>query len=196
VSETTQTDPSALPEPATDDRIIGATLILISEHGLGGVTMSQIADAAGVARQTLYNHFGDIESIVATTIEQHNRESIGLLEAALQIAESPTARIEQLVRHFASVGAHSDHALDLHGALAAELREGLDTYQNVVEAHIGKIIEDGQLNGDFRSDLSLAFDTGLIRALLDGVRDLAEHSPDKAAQIATAGTRTVLSALR
>ena len=181
--------------PSTDDRIIHASFTLISEYGLGGVTMSQVADAAGVARQTLYNHYADIDSIVASMIERHNRESIDLLEGSLRIAESPTDQLEQMVRHFASIGASSHHSIDLSDALAAELRNSLNEYQDLVEAHISTIIEEGQQTGDFRSDLSPALDAVLVRALLDGVHDLASRSPDQAAQISTAGTRMVLVAL-
>ncbi len=181
--------------PSTDDRIIHASVTLISEYGLGGVTMSQVADAAGVARQTLYNHYADIDTIVAAMIEQHNRESIDLLEGSLQIAESPIDKLEQMVRHFASIGANSHHAIDLSDALAAELRNSLGEYRDLVEEHISAIIEEGQHVGDFRADLFPSIDAVLVRALLDGVHDLASRSPDQAAQIATAGTRTVLAAL-
>jgi AcrR family transcriptional regulator len=157
--------------------------------------MSQVADAAGVARQTLYNHYGDIDSIVAAMIEQHNRGSIELLEASLRVAESPVDKLGQMVRHFASIGANSHHSLDLSSALAAELRTSLSGYRNVVEEHIAAIIEEGKRDGDFRMDLSVAIDSVLVRALLDGVHDLASRSPEQAAQIATGGTRTILAAL-
>jgi AcrR family transcriptional regulator len=183
------------PGPSAEDRIIHSSFALIGEYGLGGVTMSRIAEAAGVARQTLYNHYADIDSIVAATIKRHNRESIELLEVSLQIADSPIDRLEQMVRHFASIGAHAHQSIDLRAALALELRAELDEYQDAVENHISAIILDGQEAGDFRSDLAVEIDTVLVRSLLDGVLDLAASSPDRAAQIATTGTRTILAAL-
>ncbi len=196
MADPTQPDSSSNAAPPIDDRIIHAALALINEYGLGGVTMSQVADAAGVARQTLYNRYGTIDSIVATTIERHNQESLELLASAIAVAESPEDQVEQLVRHFASIGAHSHHSLDLLGALASELRVGLDAYRLAVEVHIRAIIDDGMQADNFRSDLSLDIDTGLVRSLLEGVQDLAALRPDQAAQISTTGTRTVLHALR
>ena len=181
---------------ATDDRIIHATLTLISEHGLGAVTMSRVADVAGVARQTLYNHYGDIDSIVTAAIDRHNRESIDLLEAALQIAESPADKIEQMVRHFVMVGSHAHHAFDFGIGLSAEVRAALDIYKEAVEQHIREILEDGQQSGDFRPDLTPEIDTTLARALLDGLYELATNTPDQASRITTTGTRTILAALR
>ncbi len=180
----------------TDDRIIHATLSLISEHGLGALAMSQVADVAGVARQTLYNHYGDIDSIVAAAIDRHNRESIDLLEAALRIAESPTDKIEQMVRHFVMVGSHAQHAFDFGNGLSADVRATLDTYQEAVEQHIRNILEDGRQSGDFRPDLTPEIDTILARSLLDGLYELAADTPEQASRIATTGTRTILAALR
>ncbi|MEN8233344.1 MAG: TetR/AcrR family transcriptional regulator [Actinomycetota bacterium] len=180
----------------TDGRIIHATLALISEHGLGAVTMSQVADVAGVARQTLYNHYGDIDGIVAAAIDRHNRQSIDLLEAALQIAESPTAKIEQMVRHFVMVGAHAQHAFDFAIGLSADVRATLDIYSKAVEQHISGTLDDGRQSGDFRSDLTPEIDTILVRAILDGIRELAANTPDQASRIATTGTRTILAAVR
>ncbi len=191
------TTPAAHPDGpmTTDDRIIHATLTLISEHGLGTVTMSRVADVAGVARQTLYNHYGDVDTIVAAAIDQHNRESIDLLDAALQVAESPADKIEQMVRHFVMVGAHAHHAFALGSGLSPDVRATLDSYNAAVEGHIRSILEDGQQRGDFGSDLTPEIDTILTRSLLDGISELAASMPDQAARIATAGTRTVLAAL-
>ncbi|MFV1972012.1 MAG: TetR/AcrR family transcriptional regulator [Acidimicrobiia bacterium] len=193
------TTPGAHPDDSaltTDDRIIHATLTLISERGFGGVTMSLVAEAAGVARQTLYNHYGDVDSIVAGAIDRHNRESVDLLNAALQVAESPTDKIEQMVRHFVMVGTHAHNAIDLGSGLSPDVRATLDSYNEAVEGHIRSILEDGRQCGDFRSDLTPEIDTILTRSLLDGISELAANTPDQAARIVTAGTRTVLAALR
>jgi len=182
--------------PTIDDRIVHATLALISERGLGGVTMSLVADTARVARQTLYNHYADIDAIVATAIDRHNREGIDQLNAALQVAETPTDKIEQMVRHFVVVGAHAQHAIDFGGGLSPDVRATLDAYGAAVEGHIRSILDDGQAIGEFRSDLVPEVDTALIRALLDGISEVAGRTPDQAAQIAGIGARTVLAALR
>ena len=179
-----------------DDRIIHATLSLISEHGLGAVTMSRVADTAGVARQTLYNHYDDIDNIVATAIDRHNRESSDLLGAALEMAESPSGKIEQMVRHFVMVGSHARHAFDFGTGLSADARAILDTYNDAVEQHVRGILEDGRRSGDFRPSIAPDIDTVLIRALLEGLYELAADTPEQASRIVTTGTRTILAALQ
>jgi AcrR family transcriptional regulator len=180
----------------TADRIVHAALTLISERGFGGVTMSLVAEAAGVARQTLYNHYGNVDSIVAAAIDRHNRGSADLLNAGLQVAESPADKIEQMVRHFVMVGAHAPQAIDLGSGLSPEVRATLDSYDEAVAGHIRSILKAGQATGEFRPDLVSEIDTVLVRSLLDGISELAADAPDQAARIATAGIRTVLAALR
>jgi AcrR family transcriptional regulator len=48
----------------TEDAIIQATKILISQSGLTKISMIDISVASEVARATLYNHFRDKQSVV------------------------------------------------------------------------------------------------------------------------------------
>jgi AcrR family transcriptional regulator len=56
---------------AVRDATLDATAALVAEHGLTGVTMSQIAKESGIGRATLYKYFPDIESILAAWHERH-----------------------------------------------------------------------------------------------------------------------------
>jgi AcrR family transcriptional regulator len=180
---------------STDDRIIHAALALIAEEGLGAVTMRSIAETAGIARQTLYNHYPDVESIVAEAIERHNRESIRLLESALQVVDDPSDKLEQLVRHVVSIGSHAQHAPGIEHGLSAHARETVRGYHDALAHVIREVLEDGQQNGDFRTDLVPEIDALLIRHMLDGLAEGAARTPDQAAAIATTGIRTIRAAV-
>ena len=180
----------------TDDRIIHATISLISSHGLGAITMSQVAEDAGVARQTLYNHYRDIDSIVAVAIDRHNNESVALLTSALTVAQTPTEKLGQMARHFAMVGAHAGQALQVGSATSSEVRHALDTYKRAIEELIHSVIEDGQQTGDLRADLAPDTDAVLVRSILDGIQELAAATPERASDIAASGARTLLAAVR
>ncbi len=186
---------ASLETGSSEDRIIGAALALINEHGLGGVTMSGIAEAAGVARQTLYNHYPNIDSIVATAITRHNRDSIELLESALATADSLEGKLDQLVRHVVSVGAHAGHHLDIQYALAAGTRATLSEYGEMISAHIRDILAEGIESGEFRADLVPEWDTVLVQHLLSGISALAVRAPGDAARIAATGSRSILACL-
>jgi AcrR family transcriptional regulator len=189
MTTTSQTDAS------TDDRIIDATLRLIAREGLGAVTMSRIAEAANVARQTLYNHYPDIDSIVAEAVGRHHRQGIEMLEASMSVVDDPRDGLEQLVRHVVSVGAHAHHDPGIHHGLSAHTRASLGAYDEALDRQIRAVLEDGRQAGVFRSDLTPEVDAVVIRHMLDGLAALSAATPDDAALLAAAGTRTVLAAV-
>lgn len=180
---------------SSEERIIHAALTLIADAGLGSVTMRGIAETAGIARQTLYNHFPDVDSIVAAALKRHNEESIRLLGSALRTVDDPSRRLEQLVRHVVSVGTHVNHTPGIEHGLSPEARATLQEYQEALDTSIRQILEDGQRSGVFRSDLSLDLDTALVRHMLDGLTEQAARRPDGAAVIASGGIRTITAAL-
>ncbi|MDJ0924612.1 MAG: TetR/AcrR family transcriptional regulator [Acidimicrobiia bacterium] len=182
-------------DASADSRIVTATLMLIAESGLGSLTMMRIAETAGVARQTLYNHYPDVDSIVAEAIRRHNRESIDLLKSALDVLDRPEDRLEQLVRHSVAVGAHAHHARGIEQGLSAAARATLREYEEVLDQYIRRVLVDGQESGVFRDDLSPNVDAGLIRHMLDGLAAQSAAAPQQAASIATSGARTVLAAV-
>jgi AcrR family transcriptional regulator len=180
---------------STRDRIIQATLTLISEQGLSDVTMIDIARSAEVARQTLYNHYPDIDSILADAASQHNEQSITELRSAVAIVDTPPARIEQLARHIAQVSTHTGHDIDIHHALAPQHRDALNDYHRAIDDMVGDTLAEGIKDGSFRSDLDLTIDTSLTRQLLTGISSLVSTTPDEAPAIARTATRTILAAL-
>ena len=193
----TEHDGAPMGAPAsTGDRIVYAALVLISEQGLAGVTMSGVADAAGVARQTLYNHYPDVDSIVAAAISQHARESVELLDAAMRVVEGPVDRLEQLIRHVAATTTHAPHALDVRHSLSPEAQASLVEFDGALEVLIAEILEEGRAAGVFRADLACEVDAILVRHLLEGLSALIADSPESAAEITSASTRTILAALR
>ena len=73
------------------ERIMRATFELVAEEGLGSVTMTAIADRADVARQTLYNHFADVEQIVIAGIEEYNDVGFAHLTELLEATATTEA---------------------------------------------------------------------------------------------------------
>jgi AcrR family transcriptional regulator len=180
---------------SADDRITAAALNLIAEVGLGGITMVGVAEAAGVSRQTLYNHYPDVDSIVAVAIGKHNRESIRLLESALLVVDGPRDKLAQLVRHTVSIGAHAHHAPGIQSGLSAETRAALSEYDVALDRRIREVLQDGIRTGAFRRTLVPDVDAALIRHLLNGLMELASRTPEASAGLAATGMQTVLAAV-
>jgi AcrR family transcriptional regulator len=72
------------------ERILAAAGRLFAERGAEAVTMSEVASEAGVARATVFNHFGTkhalIEGITETVLVYYQR----LLDGAVADRETPT----------------------------------------------------------------------------------------------------------
>ncbi len=59
----------------TKERIILATLDLAAEHGLKSLSMSQIAEAVGIKKPSLYNHFDSKETLIKEMYEYIREQS-------------------------------------------------------------------------------------------------------------------------
>src|ERR1700733_14066560 len=105
---------------AVRDAPLDATAALVAEHGLTGVTMSQIARQSGIGRATLYKYFPDIESILAAWHERQVSEHLRQL-AAVSEATAPAERLDAVLRAYvAQSGRRRGHS----GDLAAMLHQG------------------------------------------------------------------------
>lgn len=170
-----------MPKPSTTERIITAALSLIADRGLGSVTMVDVARSAGVARQTLYNHYTDVDCIVADVITHHNQESISQLRSVVAVADTATAKIEQLVLHIARISTHHGHTIDFEHSLAPEHRATLVDYNQALDDLITEIITGGQEQGEFRSSLDPVTDSTVIRYALTGISNVVNTNPDDVA---------------
>lgn len=106
--------------------ILDATAALVAEHGLAGVTMSQIAAQAGIGRATLYKYFPDVEAIVVAWHERQVGEHLAQLTAVAAEPAEADARLRAVLltlaeltggRHQPATAGHGpDLAVPLHRA--------------------------------------------------------------------------------
>ena len=182
-----------VPAPSPQERIAEAALMLISERGLAGVTMSAIARQAGVARQTLYNHYPDVESIVTAVIEQHETRGLAQARQLLEGHEGAAAKLEQLIRHSVTMGAHGHALAALESSLSPAAQEELSTHRGRTEEIVAEILSEGVAEGVFRPDLDPEIEAAFIRELLTPGADRQETTD--IARLAGATVRFVLRAV-
>jgi AcrR family transcriptional regulator len=129
-----------------------AAVRLIAERGMPNVAMSAVADEAGVSRQTLYNHYPDLESIVI----DYARSEIGTAERIIGnvIDAAPDARsaLETFVR--GNLAGTSDDEVVVTGAGMSPDGEVLvmDMLEPIHQ-QLRRILQRGVKDGSFRSDL-------------------------------------------
>jgi AcrR family transcriptional regulator len=135
---------------AVRDATLTATAALVTEHGLTGVTMSQIAKETGIGRATLYKYFPDIESILTAWHERHVAIHLQQLTEIRNHAGGPRQQLEAVLQAFAAI-AHRNHESEL-GAL-------LHRAEHVTQAehHMQELIRDliaaCAKSGDVRDDV-------------------------------------------
>jgi AcrR family transcriptional regulator len=120
------------------DATLDATAALVAEHGLRGVTMSEIAETIGIGRATLYKYFSDVEAIL---LAWHEREISGHLEQlvmARDAAGDPGTRLEAVLTAYALIAQES------RGHHDAELAALLHRDEQVVRAehHLRSLVQE------------------------------------------------------
>lgn len=155
--------------------------------------MSAIAAAAGVVRQTVYNHFPDVDSIVGTAVERHSVESLRSLESVLAAIGSPTGKLDHIVRHSAVVAEHAPSVHTLYPSLSEQTRSVIEPHSVRFREIIEGILREGVVAGQFRQGLHPQRDAVLIHHLLDGLATLIIVEPGRVPEIVNTAIRTVRS---
>jgi AcrR family transcriptional regulator len=108
--------------------ILDATAALVAEHGLRSVTMSQIAEATGIGRATLYKYFPDVESILHAWHERQITAHLQQLAEVRDQAGDPGQRLHAVLEAYALIAQAS------HGHRDNELAALLHQHQHVLRA--------------------------------------------------------------
>ena len=104
------------------EAILETTWALVSERGLMSVTMSHIAEKAGIGRATLYKYFADVEAILVAHHERHVADHLAALVRLRDQPGAPGDRLEAVLGKYA----HICYSRERHGTreLAAVLHRG------------------------------------------------------------------------
>ena len=173
----------------TNDRILHAAIELMAERGIAGITMSAVAAAADVARQTLYNHYGDVETIVYAATASHQEQSFGQLKAILETIDSPSGRLEHLVRHSASLATHGHPPI--RGAFSGEVEELIKRHNTAMLGVVADALRDGVQQERFRPDLDIDHDAVLVLRAIEAVGELIAAEPEALGTLVATTVRSV-----
>jgi AcrR family transcriptional regulator len=84
------------------ERILGAARTLFSTRSPDEVTMTDVAESAGVARATVFNHFSSKHALLEAITEEMFAYYAGMLESALENRDAPTGAL--VLSMFAQMG--------------------------------------------------------------------------------------------
>ncbi|GAA0930453.1 TetR family transcriptional regulator [Pseudonocardia zijingensis] len=130
-------------DPGTEGRLRAAALELFVEHGYDAVTVSQIAERAGITRRTYFRYFPDKREVLFAGSEQLP-PAVG---AAVRAADRSVSPLAAALAAVAEIGGRLVERLDDHaerrGVIegSAELQERERTKMAAVTAAIREALE-------------------------------------------------------
>jgi len=133
--------------------ILDTTATLVAEHGLLSVTMSQIAEATGIGRATLYKYFPDVEAILYAWHEQRIAGHLQELEEVRDRGGTALERVEGVLERFAHISheARGHHDSELARFLRRD--DHVARAEDRVEQLLAELIREGSDAGVLRDDV-------------------------------------------
>jgi len=134
------------------DTVLATTMELVAKHGLRSVTMSQIAEEAGIGRATLYKYFSDVEAILLNWHELQIANHLKLLSDIQKRPGGAAERLEAVLEAYALI------THEKHGARGAEIVAFLHRDERVSRARqqlhkmIRDLLSEGAEASEFRRD--------------------------------------------
>lgn len=187
-----------LPAAERRQQLVDTARDLFAERGLHGTSMDDIADAAGVTKPVLYQHFASKRALFMELLDDVGRLLLDKIAAATSTAASPREQVEAgLTAYFEFVAEHHSSFVLLFGD-GSRRDEEFATAVEGVEATIADFIAaliDAGLDDDHRQLLAHAI-VGLAegssrRWVAAGAREPANVAATRVADLAWAGLRAV-----
>jgi AcrR family transcriptional regulator len=156
--------------------IVHSAMELVLEHGVPALSMSAIARAAGVSRQTLYKYFPDVAAVLRAAVQSSEHET-----ASIEAEETPAEQLIAFVRYVMSAAAagHPSPAA-LEPVLAPEVRAELQAHSAQVRGLLASILHRGVEDGVFRSDLDPDLDADIVYRAVMALSELVATAEDGA----------------
>ncbi|MDH6710536.1 AcrR family transcriptional regulator [Kitasatospora sp. MAA19] len=87
---------------AQRETVLQAAALLLAERGYGGCTMAAVADRAGIATGSLYQHFANKAELSVQLFRRVVTREMAAVNAAVALRETPRQRIAAVVETFAA----------------------------------------------------------------------------------------------
>jgi len=150
-SDTRAPGPSATPNGRSLQRILDGALAALSRRGATQLSMTDVCDASGISRATLYRYFSNKPDLLAAVGEHVSRNFIDGLKAAIVHGDVPIERLRRVLEFFIGYTAQvrTDRMLEIEPAFVlqflqshfvqhvAAFNEALSPVYDDIENHLG-----------------------------------------------------------
>ena len=185
-------------------QLVDVALELFAHRGYRATTMDDIADAAGVTKPLVYQHFSSKRALYLELVNSIAQELLIAIRGAVVQAEGPRQQVEMgFAAYFRLVISREDEFRLLYGRDHAddkELGRALRTVEDAIAAAIEPLIDAG-LDDDHRRLLAYAvvgMAEGASRRFMEqrtateeSVEEAAPRLAQRMADLAWAGLRSV-----
>ena len=161
----------------TRTRLFDALGSLMAEQPFESITMSQIAERAGVGRTAVYNHFADKEVLLLAYMRQVTEEFTSVLSERLSTEPDPLMRLRLYIRSHVQMTSryHVKACMGLRRQMSDRGASHLHDHVGMVGEVLISILDDAMGRGLIAQQNTLGA-VHLIHATLAGQRLPAEGS--------------------
>ncbi|MCP3016321.1 TetR/AcrR family transcriptional regulator [Nocardiopsis dassonvillei] len=135
----------------TRDRIMDAVDELIRTQGIDRISMTDVANSAGITRTALYNYFPDKPALLLAFTEQINSAFVERYRRELPSGVSAARRLSAFVRlQLEGIMAHPHPpAAELGASLGPDAYQALAAHVAPMQRLLTEILEEGTAAGEF-----------------------------------------------
>jgi AcrR family transcriptional regulator len=159
---------------AQRDHILSAALDLLRERGMATLTMSAIAQRAGISRATLYHYFPDVDALLSAWVGREIEASVAAMLASAARFADPLERIEHLVAAQAAAFESQDHRLSAEHfeseAGSPSVRREVATRMAPLRRLLTDTIAEAGRDGRLRAEVDPALSADLLLGMLGAAR--------------------------
>jgi TetR/AcrR family fatty acid metabolism transcriptional regulator len=176
-----QTSPPAeangeTPRPVRGDkreRILHAAVSTFAQHGFFSTRVSDVAKAAGVADGTIYLYFASKEELLLSLFQDRLTKLLAYMRKELAPLPTPKARLRAIIEIQLGL---LENQRELAEVITVTLRQSsrivkenaTPLFSAYLDA-IASVIQEGQKDGSFRSDVSPFTTARALYGALDGI---------------------------
>lgn len=172
------------------DLIQQSAVQLVTEHGVAGVGMVDLARRAGISRATLYKYFSSVEAVLASFMISEVEREHAALEEQLSQLDDPLDRLHAVLSHLLAYFASPGHVsastvIDPHQfspAVGRQVGAAMQRLHDMVRDQIVAAVDAGALRDG--TDVDVLSD--VFQHLLTAGRTLVvdrHHTPEHATDV-------------
>ena len=167
------------PKDFDRDEVLQKAVDVFWEQGFQATTIDDLLEQMGIGRQSLYNTFGDKETLFREVIDHYHQTVLGKLLSSLQAEGSALEQIkgmfEMLLKQAGSKGhkgclivntAIEFAGLDRESEVLKSVRRAFSTLQKGIKQTLQQAVKNKELPSTYNVDSQAVFLAGSIQGIM------------------------------